>query len=214
MSPDYIYILARQPCDCRSGARRSECCYADLPVGAVLPAMLDSTVSTTENSAYMQRCWPSILSQMCARRIVWVLSLHQGKSGNLVTDIPVCRVTRMIERRCAPSGGTIICAIALMSGPSPIPRHGTQASQTCSSENKHAVMLRDPVTCNALCIHSSCMLQGCKWHKPDGCPPETFGCPWCLTTPALTVLINIANHLELVKGTTGLCWWQPNCSAC
>lgn len=42
-------------------------------------------------------------------------------------------------------------------------------------------------------------MQGCKWHKPEGCESGA-GCPWCLVMPALTVLRKIANHLELVKG--------------
>lgn len=52
---------------------------------------------------------------------------------------------------------------------------------------------------------TAALLQGCKWHKPDGCPNEGLNrCPYCLTMPALNILQNIANHLELVKGAKGV----------
>lgn len=35
-----------------------------------------------------------------------------------------------------------------------------------------------------------------------------MGCPWCLMMPALTILQNIANHLELVKGAKGFSWMR------
>ena len=44
------------------------------------------------------------------------------------------------------------------------------------------------------------MLQGCKWHKPEGCPGPRLYCPFCLVLPCLTVLQKISNHLELLKG--------------
>ncbi|DBA73362.1 TPA: hypothetical protein ACH3X1_011407 [Trebouxia sp. C0004] len=42
--------------------------------------------------------------------------------------------------------------------------------------------------------------NGCKWHKPDGCPGPRLRCPFCLILPCLTILQKISNHLELVKG--------------
>ena len=44
------------------------------------------------------------------------------------------------------------------------------------------------------------MVQGCKWHKPDGCPGPRLKCPNCLILPCLTILQKISNHLELIKG--------------
>ena len=43
-------------------------------------------------------------------------------------------------------------------------------------------------------------LQGCKWHKPEGCPGPRLRCPFCLVLPCLTILQKISNHLEMVKG--------------
>ncbi|DBA69980.1 TPA: hypothetical protein ACH3X2_012333 [Trebouxia sp. C0005] len=42
--------------------------------------------------------------------------------------------------------------------------------------------------------------NGCKWHKPYGCPGPRLRCPFCLILPCLTILQKISNHLELVKG--------------
>ena len=44
------------------------------------------------------------------------------------------------------------------------------------------------------------VLQGCKWHKPEGCSGPYQKCPFCLMLPCLTILQKISNHLELVKG--------------
>eukprot|EP00873_Tetraselmis_striata_P001539 jgi/Tetstr1/421803/TSEL_012706.t1 len=43
--------------------------------------------------------------------------------------------------------------------------------------------------------------QGCKRHKPEGCPTETkrTGCPACLMGPCISLLQKVSNHLELVK---------------
>ena len=47
---------------------------------------------------------------------------------------------------------------------------------------------------------ASMSLQGCKWHKPEGCPGPRLRCPFCLVLPCLTILQKISNHLEMVKG--------------
>ena len=60
-------------------------------------------------------------------------------------------------------------------------------------------------------------LQGCKWHKPEGCPGPRLRCPFCLVLPCLTILQKISNHLEMVKGNSTmhhifhLCGWCMLC---